>query len=147
MTSLSSVITLRLPQVHLDSRLLENKLFGLQMMLNKIKRTDSQGNSDHITTLWPHPIVSSILETKCIRTVQSIAKGCVPIEHSCTLPYDTQRKRHLGKNLGREHIFTLFISDTPTIVFIYSLCWSPNLFLKPEFKLLLPGSSSFTIKF
>lgn len=77
-------------------------------MLNKIKRIDIQGNSDHITTLWPHPVISSILETKCVCAVQSVAKGCVPIEHSCLLPYDTQRRRCLGRNLGREHILTLF---------------------------------------
>ena len=58
-----------------------------------------------------------------------------------------RERSSLGKNLRREHTLIVFVRHLPALVFIYSACWSPSFFLMPEFKLLLPGSSSFTIKF
>ena len=58
-----------------------------------------------------------------------------------------RERSSLGKNLRREHTLILFVRNMPALVFIYSVCWSPGFFLMPEFKLLLPGSSRFTIKF
>lgn len=58
-----------------------------------------------------------------------------------------RERSSLGQNLRREHTLILFVRNMPALVFIYSVCWSPSFFLMPEFKLLLPGSSRFTIKF
>jgi hypothetical protein len=59
----------------------------------------------------------------------------------------TYREKQFGwQNLRREHILTLSVRNTPALL-IYSMYGSPNFFVKPKFKLLLPGSSSFTIKF
>lgn len=79
-------------------------------MLNKIKRTDIQRNSHYRITLSLHPVISSILEMKCICTVQSVEKGYIPLSILACYQCDVQKKKQFGKEFKMGLILTLLVT-------------------------------------
>lgn len=57
-----------------------------------------------------------------------------------------RERSSLRERLKREHVLTLPVGNMPALL-IYSICWSPSFYHKPELKPFFPGSNSFTIKF